>query len=63
MTQVKKADEGYRFNPITPYGKAKTTAFWLLDMYRKKFKIHASSGLLFNHESVLRSDNFVSKKY
>ena len=31
-------------------------------MYRKKFKIHASSGLLFNHESVLRSDNFVSKK-
>ena len=61
-TGSKKADEGYRFNPITPYGKAKTTAFWLLDMYRKKFKIHASSGLLFNHESVLRSDNFVSKK-
>ena len=61
-TGSKKADEEFRFNPITPYGKAKTTAFWLLDMYRKKYKIHASSGLLFNHESVLRSDSFVSKK-
>ena len=61
-TGKNKANEEYRFNPITPYGKAKTTSFWLLDMYRKKFNLHASSGLLFNHESVLRSDNFVSKK-
>ena len=60
-TGKNKANEEYRFNPITPYGKAKTTSFWF-DMYRKKFNLHASSGLLFNHESVLRSDNFVSKK-
>ena len=61
-TGSNKADETYSFNPISPYGQAKTTVFWLLDMYRTKYKLHASSGLMFNHESSLRSDNFVSKK-
>ena len=43
-TGKKKANEEYRFNPITPYGKAKTTSFWLLDMYRKN--------LIFMHHLV-----------
>ena len=50
------------FNPISPYGKAKSFGFWLMKYYRENFNINASNGILFNHESPLRKKEFVTEK-
>jgi len=55
----KETDE---FNPLSPYGRAKSFAFWLTKFYRENYKINAKSGILSNHESPLRNNNFVFKK-
>jgi len=49
-------------NPISPYGIAKTNSFELVKLYRDIFKIKCMTGVLFNHESTLRSDQFVFPK-
>jgi GDPmannose 4,6-dehydratase len=48
--------------PASPYGVSKSTAYWLTVNYRKSYKMYACSGILFNHESPLRSGNFFVKK-
>lgn len=56
------ADENTLFQPRSPYAVAKSTAFWLVSSYRESYNINASTGILFNHESPLRPDRFVTKK-
>ena len=50
------------FYPKSPYGAAKLYAFWITKNYREAYDIHASNGILFNHESPRRGETFVSKK-
>lgn len=50
------------FYPRSPYGAAKLYAHWMTVNYRESFKFHASSGILFNHESPLRGIEFVTRK-
>ena len=55
-------NETTRFNPQSPYAIAKLAAHNLTELYRKIHGLHASCGILFNHESERRGDNFVTKK-
>lgn len=50
------------FYPRSPYGVAKVYAYWAAINYRESYGMHASNGILFNHESPRRGENFVSKK-
>ena len=50
------------FNPISPYGISKASSHWLTINYRRAYNLFAVCGIFFNHESVLRSKNFVTKK-
>ena len=50
------------FSPISPYARAKSFSFWLVKYYRENYNIHSKSGILSNHESPLRAENFVLKK-
>ena len=50
------------FNPCSPYGAAKLYAYWITVNYRDAYGIHASNGILFNHESPLRGEAFVTRK-
>ena len=50
------------FYPRSPYGAAKLYAFWIVVNYREAYGIHASNGILFNHESPLRGETFVTRK-
>ncbi len=50
------------FYPKSPYGAAKLYAFWITKNYREAYDIHASNGILFNHESPRRGETFVTKK-
>jgi GDPmannose 4,6-dehydratase len=50
------------FYPKSPYGAAKLYAYWITKNYRESYDIHASNGILFNHESPRRGETFVSKK-
>jgi len=50
------------FNPKTPYGATKLFAHIMAEAYRASYGTHVSTGILFNHESPLRSSNFVTKK-
>lgn len=50
------------FHPRSPYGVAKLYAHFATLNYRESYNMHASSGILFNHESPLRGENFVTKK-
>lgn len=56
------ADEATPFRPRSPYAVAKATAFWEVANYREAYGIYACSGILFNHESSLRPERFVTKK-
>lgn len=56
------ANEMTPFCPRSPYAVAKSTAFWLVSNYRNAYDIFACSGILFNHESPLRPQRFVTKK-
>ncbi len=50
------------FYPRSPYGCAKVFAFWLTVNYREAYNLHASNGILFNHESPRRGETFVTRK-
>ncbi|UHG91709.1 GDP-mannose 4,6-dehydratase [Spirosoma oryzicola] len=56
------ADEKTPFRPRSPYGVAKAAAFWQVANYREAYHLHASTGILFNHESPLRPERFVTQK-
>ena len=55
-------NENTSFSPVSPYACAKLAAHNLVQTYRKSYNIHASSGILFNHESPRRGENFVTRK-
>jgi GDPmannose 4,6-dehydratase len=55
-------NEDTPFRPRSPYGVSKATAFWQVANYREAYKLFACTGILFNHESPLRNNRFVSKK-
>jgi GDPmannose 4,6-dehydratase len=55
-------DESTPFYPRSPYGVAKLYAYWITVNYREAYGIFASNGILFNHESPLRGETFVSRK-
>jgi len=55
-------DESTPFHPRSPYGVAKAFGHWLTVNYRESHGLHASSGILFNHESPLRGAEFVTRK-
>jgi GDPmannose 4,6-dehydratase len=57
-----RATEDTPFRPRSPYAVAKATAHWLVANYREAYGLHASTGILFNHESPLRSRRFVTRK-
>ena len=67
-SEIFKNDKKNIFNekseiaPRTPYGISKAAGFWLIKFYRNYHNIFCSCGILFNHESPLRSKNFVFKK-
>jgi GDPmannose 4,6-dehydratase len=50
------------FHPRSPYACAKVYAHWITVNYRESYNLHASSGILFNHESPRRGENFVTRK-
>ncbi len=50
------------FAPCSPYASAKLYAYWLVRNYRQAYGLHASNGILFNHESPLRGEEFVTRK-
>ena len=56
------ADENTPFHPRSPYAVAKSTAFWEVANYREAYGLFACSGILFNHESPLRPERFVTQK-
>ena len=55
-------NEGTPFYPRSPYGVAKVYAHWITVNYREAYKIFACNGILFNHESPVRGETFVTKK-
>ncbi|NJL82586.1 MAG: GDP-mannose 4,6-dehydratase [Chloroflexaceae bacterium] len=56
------ADEETSFRPRSPYAVAKSAAFWQVANYREAYGLFACSGILFNHESPLRPERFVTQK-
>lgn len=50
------------FQPCSPYGVAKLYAYWMVRNYRETYGMHASNGILFNHESPVRGEEFVTRK-
>ena len=57
-----RADETTPFRPRSPYAVAKAAAFWEVANYREAYDLYACSGILFNHESSLRPERFVTRK-
>ncbi len=55
-------NENTHFNPRSSYGISKATGYYLTKNYREAYKLHASSGILFNHESPRRGFEFVTRK-
>lgn len=55
-------NENTRFDPVSPYGTAKLYGFQIAKNYREAFGMFICNGILFNHESYRRGDNFVTKK-
>lgn len=62
LIQESKQSEKTPFHPRSPYGVAKMYGYWITINYRESFGIHASNGILFNHESPLRGIEFVTRK-
>jgi GDPmannose 4,6-dehydratase len=54
--------ESTPFYPRSPYGVAKLYGFWITKNYRESYGLHASNGILFNHESPRRGETFVTRK-
>ncbi|HDQ41343.1 MAG TPA: GDP-mannose 4,6-dehydratase [Desulfonatronum sp.] len=61
-TGGRAADEETPFRPRSPYAVAKAAAFWEVANYREAYGLYACSGILFNHESPLRPERFVTRK-
>ena len=61
-TPAQRQDESTPFYPRSPYSVAKLYGHWITINYRERFGLHASSGILFNHESPLRGIEFVTRK-
>ena len=57
-----RANEDTPFHPRSPYAAAKSAAYWLVSNYREAYGLFACSGILFNHESPLRGERFVTRK-
>jgi GDPmannose 4,6-dehydratase len=57
-----RANEETAFKPRSPYAVAKATAFWEVANYREAYNLFACTGILFNHESPLRPNRFVTQK-
>jgi len=55
-------NEETQFHPSSPYAVAKLYAFWITVNYRESYELFASNGILFNHESPRRGENFVTRK-
>jgi len=62
LIQEPMQSESTPFYPRSPYGVAKLYGHWMTVNYRESFSMHASSGILFNHESPLRGIEFVTRK-
>lgn len=62
LIQTEQQNEKTPFYPRSPYGVAKLYGHWMTVNYRESFSLHASNGILFNHESPLRGIEFVSRK-
>ncbi len=58
----KKRNEKTNFRPVSPYAISKLHAHWMIDVYRSVHNIYCCSGILFNHDSPLRDNEFVTKK-
>ena len=61
-SKSKKQNENTNFNPVSPYAISKLYAHWLVNMYKDAYGLFCCSGILFNHESPLRGEEFVTKK-
>jgi len=61
-SQKKKLNEESLINPVTPYAQSKASSFWLVKTYREMYNMKCCSAISLNHESPLRSNNFVTKK-
>jgi len=61
-TAGEPADEQTPFRPRSPYAVAKSAAHWIVANYRESYGVFACSGILFNHESPLRPERFVTQK-
>ncbi len=61
-TDPSGASEESQFRPRSPYAVAKAAAYWLVANYREAYGLHASTGILFNHESPYRPHRFVTRK-
>ena len=62
IPEGKAASELTSFHPRSPYGVAKASAHWLFANYREAYGLYCCNGILFNHESPLRSERFVTHK-
>jgi GDPmannose 4,6-dehydratase len=61
-TQTVPQNETTPFYPRSPYGVSKLYAYWITVNYREAYGMHASNGILFNHESPMRGETFVTQK-
>ncbi len=61
-TDGNAATENAIFKPCSPYAIAKSSAYWQVRLYREAYNLFACSGMLFNHESPLRPERFVTRK-
>ena len=62
LVQETPQSETTKFYPRSPYGCAKRYAYWIVVNYREAYGLHASNGILFNHESPRRGETFVTRK-
>ncbi|AIX21834.1 nucleotide-sugar epimerase [Synechococcus phage ACG-2014f] len=62
LVQETPQKETTPFYPRSPYGVAKLYGYWIVKNYRESYGMHASSGILFNHESPRRGETFVTRK-
>lgn len=62
LVQEVPQSEATPFYPRSPYAAAKLYAYWIVVNYREAYGLHASNGILFNHESPLRGETFVTRK-
>ena len=62
VIKKKTLNENSNFAPVSPYASAKLLAYWNTRIYRQAYGLFASNGIMFNHESSVRGENFISKK-